>query len=76
VTGRRGRRRKQLLDDVKETRGYYKLQGEVLDRNVWGTGFGRGCGLVIGRSVKRVNYVETVVTLQIIILEINIFNIL
>ena len=34
VTGRRGRRRKQLLDDLKETRGYCKLQAEALDRTV------------------------------------------
>ena len=26
VTGRRGRRRKQLLDDLKEMRGYWKLK--------------------------------------------------
>jgi hypothetical protein len=26
VTGRRGRRRKQQLDDLKETRGYWKLK--------------------------------------------------
>jgi hypothetical protein len=25
VTGRRGRRRRQLLDDLKEKRGYWKL---------------------------------------------------
>ena len=28
---RRGRRRKQLLDDLKETRGYWKLKEEALD---------------------------------------------
>ena len=31
VTGRRGRRRKQLLNDLKETRGYWKLKEEALD---------------------------------------------
>jgi len=30
VTGRRGRRRKQLLDDRKETGGYRKLKEEAL----------------------------------------------
>jgi hypothetical protein len=44
VTGRRGRRRKQLLDDLMETRGYWKLKEEALDRSVWRTRFGRGCG--------------------------------
>jgi hypothetical protein len=31
VMRRRGRRRKQLLDDLKETRGYWKLKEEALD---------------------------------------------
>jgi hypothetical protein len=32
---------KQLLDDLKEKRGYWKLKEEALDRTLWGTGFGR-----------------------------------
>jgi hypothetical protein len=31
VMGRRGRRRKQLLDDLKEKRGYWKFKEEALD---------------------------------------------
>ena len=46
VTGRRGRRRKQLLDDLKETRGYWKLKEEALDRTLWRTRFGSDCGSV------------------------------
>jgi len=42
VTGRRGRRRKQLLDDLKETRGYRKLKEKELDRTLWRVRFGRG----------------------------------
>jgi hypothetical protein len=34
ISWRRGRRRKQLLDDLKETRGYWKLKAEALDRTV------------------------------------------
>jgi len=34
VTGGRGRRHKQLLDDLKETRVYWKLKEEALDRTV------------------------------------------
>jgi hypothetical protein len=34
VTQRRGRRRKQLLDDFKGKRGYCKLKEEALDRAV------------------------------------------
>jgi hypothetical protein len=34
MTGRRGRRRKQLLDDLKEKRGYWKLKEEALARTL------------------------------------------
>jgi hypothetical protein len=30
MTGRRGRRRKQQLDDLKETTGYWKLEEETV----------------------------------------------
>jgi len=43
-TRRRGRRRKQLLDGLTETRRCWKLKTEVLDRTVWRSWFGRGCG--------------------------------
>jgi hypothetical protein len=45
-TGRRGRRRKQLLDDLKEKTGYWELKEEALDRTVWRTRFGRAYGHV------------------------------
>jgi hypothetical protein len=32
MTGRRERRRKQLLDDIKEKKRYWKLKEEALDR--------------------------------------------
>jgi len=35
VTGRQGRRRKELVDDLKERRGYSHLKEEVLDRTMW-----------------------------------------
>jgi hypothetical protein len=38
------KRRKQLLDDHKETGGYYKLEENALDRTLWGTRFGIGYG--------------------------------
>jgi len=34
VTGRQGRRRKHLLDDLKERRGYRKLKEETLDHSL------------------------------------------
>jgi len=40
VTRRRGRRRKKLLDDLKDRRGYFHLKEEALDRrNRFGGGF-------------------------------------
>ena len=36
VTGRQGRRRKQLMGGLKERRGYWNLKKEALDRTVWG----------------------------------------
>jgi hypothetical protein len=35
VTGRRGRRRRKLLDDHKERRGYSHLKEEALDCTTW-----------------------------------------
>jgi hypothetical protein len=42
VTERRGRRGKQLLDDLKKTTVYWKLQEETQDRTLWRTRFERG----------------------------------
>jgi hypothetical protein len=47
VTGRRGRRRRMLLDDLKERRGYSHLKEEALDRTVWRADFGGGFGPVV-----------------------------
>jgi hypothetical protein len=45
-TRRRGRRRKQLLGDLKEARRYWKLKEEAQDRTLWKTQFGRSYGPV------------------------------
>jgi hypothetical protein len=42
VTKKRGRRRKKLLDDLKERRGYSHLKGEALYRTMWRNRFGGG----------------------------------
>jgi hypothetical protein len=47
MTETRGRRRKQLLDDLKEKRRYWKWKEEALDRTQWRTRFGRGYGPVV-----------------------------
>jgi len=52
VTGRRGRRRRKLLDDLKERTGYAHLKEEALDRTGWRTGFGRGFGPVARPTSK------------------------
>jgi hypothetical protein len=52
VTGRRERRRRKLLDDLKERRGYSDLMEEALDRTVWGAGFERGFGPVVRQTAK------------------------
>jgi hypothetical protein len=52
VTGRRGRRRKQLLDDLKENIRYWKLKEEALVRTLGRTRFGSGSGPVVRRSAE------------------------
>jgi len=42
VTGRRGIRRRLLLDDLKETTGYWKMKEEAL--HPWTARFERGYG--------------------------------
>ena len=46
-TGCRGRKRKQLLDDIKETGRYLKLTADALDGSLWRTRFDKGCGTVV-----------------------------
>jgi len=50
VTGRRRKIPKKLKNDVQERRGYCKLKKEALDRTLWRTRCGRGCGHVEGRQ--------------------------
>jgi hypothetical protein len=50
VTGRRGRRCKQLLNVLKEIKGYWQLKEEELDRTLWRTPFGRSCGPVVRQN--------------------------
>jgi len=53
VTGRLGRRRRKLLDDLRERRGYSHLKEEALDRTMWRARFGRGFGPVVRQTTKR-----------------------
>jgi len=52
VTGRQGRRRKKLLNYLKERRGYSLLKEKALDRSMWRAHFGRGFGPVVRQTTK------------------------
>jgi len=52
VKRRRGRKRRKLLDDLKERRGYSQLKEEALDRAMWRARFGRGFGPVVRQTAK------------------------
>jgi hypothetical protein len=52
VTGRQERRRRKLLDDLKERRGYSHLKEEVLDRTIWRARFGKGFGPVVRQTTN------------------------
>jgi len=52
VTGRRGRKRGKLLDELKERRGYSQLKEEALDRTMWRARFGNGFGPAVRQTAK------------------------
>ena len=52
VTRRQGRRRKNLLDDLKDRRGYSHLKEEALDRTMWRNLFGGGFGPVVRQNTE------------------------
>jgi len=60
VTGRRGRRCRKLLDDLKERRGYSHLKEEALDCTMWRARFGRGFGPVVRQATKLMNNIVKV----------------
>ena len=47
VKGRRGRRRKHILDDIEGMTGHWKLQEAALYSAVWRSCFGRACGHIV-----------------------------
>jgi hypothetical protein len=52
VTKRRGRRRKKLLDDLKDRREYPHLKEEALDLAMWRNRFGGGFGPVVRQKTE------------------------
>ena len=52
VTRRQRRRRKKLLDDLKDRRGYSHLKEEALDRTMWRNRFRGGFGPVVRQNTE------------------------
>jgi len=52
VTRRQGRRRRKLLDDLKERRGYSHLKKKALDGTMWRARFRRGFGPLVRQTAK------------------------
>jgi hypothetical protein len=50
VTGRQERRNKHLLNDLKESRGYWKSKEEALDRNLLRARFQTAYGSVVRQT--------------------------
>jgi hypothetical protein len=57
VIGRRGRRRRELLGDLQERRGYPHQEEEALDRTMWRVRFGRSFVLVVRQTAKLMSHV-------------------
>jgi hypothetical protein len=52
VRKRQGRRRKQLMGDLKETRGYREFKKEAPGGTLCRTRFGRGYGPVVRQTTE------------------------
>jgi len=52
VARRRGRRRKKVLDGLKDRRGYSHLKKEAIDRTMWRQRFGGGFGPVVSQNTE------------------------
>jgi hypothetical protein len=55
VTGKQGRRHRNLLDDLKERRGYSHFKEEALDCTMWRARVGRSFGPVVRQTTKLMN---------------------
>jgi len=52
MTGRRGGKCQQQMDDLKEMRGCWNLEQEALDHTLWRTGFERGHGPAVRQTTE------------------------
>jgi len=55
VTRRRGRRRRKVLDDLKDRTGYAHLKEEALDLTMWRNRFGGGFEPVVKQNTEWMN---------------------
>jgi hypothetical protein len=55
VTGRRERKRRKLLDNLKERTGYSHLKEEAIDCTMWRARFERGFGHFLRQTAKGIN---------------------
>jgi hypothetical protein len=62
VAGRRGRRRRKLLNDLKERREYSHLKEEALDRSLWRACFGKDFAPVVRQTAKLLHTVTSCTT--------------
>jgi hypothetical protein len=61
LTGRGGRRRKQLLADLKERREYRNLKLDALYHSLWRNGHWRSNGAAVWKITERIDYVNRLV---------------
>ena len=72
VAGRRGRKHRKLLDDLKERRGYSHLKEEALGRTMWRARFGRGFGPVVRQTTKWMNEVTYLLQLYVTLISLSL----
>ena len=58
MTRRRGKRRKKLMDDRKDRRGYSHLKEETLDRTMWRNRSEGGFGPVVRQNTEWMNIMK------------------
>ena len=51
---------RELLDDLKDRRGYSHLKEEALDRTVWRNRFGGGFGPVVRQNTEWMNVYQLI----------------
>jgi len=69
----RGRRRKKLLDDLKDRRGYSHLKEEALDRTMLRHHFGGGFGPVVRQIIERMNILFIIKIGEILVILIRVY---